>query len=126
MDAKEINVVDILGSHFISNSSNDSVAGAIFVNAGNGNINNLFITPYNGLTTTFSSCSSKLSGGALYFNASNEIGISLIDSVCSITVTLMQVMEEASSCHLASSLQLLSVLHYSMHRFRVSQEGQCI
>jgi hypothetical protein len=81
VDAKEINSVSILGSHFSLNSSTDSVAGSVFVNAGNGNINNLLITPYNGLTTTFTSCSSKLSGGALYFNASNEIGVSLMDSV---------------------------------------------
>jgi hypothetical protein len=81
INTKEITVAGILGSHFTSNSSNDSVAGSIYINAGNGNINNLFITPYNNITTTFSSCSSKLSGGALYFNASNQLGTALFDSV---------------------------------------------
>lgn len=81
VNTKEIDVAGFLGSHFTSNSSSDSVAGSVYVNAGNGNINNLFITPLNDVTTTFSNCSSKFSGGALYFSASNEIGLSLLDSV---------------------------------------------
>ncbi len=81
VDAKEFNRINILGSHFTSNSSVNSYGGAIHINAGDGDVRNLLVSPYNDDTTDFSSCTSKLSGGAIYIKASKEIGPAIFESV---------------------------------------------
>jgi len=77
---RETGNVSILGSSFSSNSSLDS-AGAIYLNASNGNIGNLWFAPYDNVPTTFSSCNSKYDGGAFCAIASKEIGMVALDSV---------------------------------------------
>jgi hypothetical protein len=79
--ARDIADVDISGTHFHSDQSLDSAGGAVFIHASSGNISKLIFHQFDSDSTVFTSCSSKLNGGALYVYASNKIGDVQLDSV---------------------------------------------
>jgi hypothetical protein len=77
--AKETGDINFAGSGFFNNTSLDT-AGAVYINASNGNIARLQIVPLENIPTTFASCSSKYDGGAILARASREIGTVIIDT----------------------------------------------